>query len=82
MQENSFQFLPRAFNIVKSRALISQNTFLLKMDGWVTFDFTHFSKIFQSYQEINNKRLYAMEPRLQLRRFRLDGGSNSGPLDH
>ena len=29
----------------------------------------------------DNERLYAMEPGLGLRRFRLELGSNSGPLD-
>ena len=29
----------------------------------------------------DNERLCAMESRLQLRRFRLERGSNSGPLD-
>ena len=30
---------------------------------------------------VDNERLCAMEPRLQLRRFPLERGSNSGPLD-
>ena len=29
----------------------------------------------------DNERLCAMEPRLRLRRFRLEQGSNLGPLD-
>ena len=29
----------------------------------------------------DNERLLAVEPRLRLRRFRLERGSNSGPLD-
>ena len=29
----------------------------------------------------DNERLCALEPRLQLSRFRLERGSNSGPLD-
>ena len=34
----------------------------------------------QSYQD-DNERLGAIEPRLGLRRFRLEWGSNPGPLD-
>ena len=29
----------------------------------------------------DNERLCAMEPHIRLRRFRLERGSNSGPLD-
>ena len=30
---------------------------------------------------VDNERLYAMEPRLRLRRFRLERGSNTGASD-
>ena len=38
---------------------------------------------FQQYfrWEVDNERLCAMDARLRLRRFRLERGSNSGPLD-
>ena len=32
-------------------------------------------------REVDNERLCAMEPRLRLRRFCIEQGSNSGPLD-
>ena len=55
------------------------------MDGWM--DDLQFYVLFNSISVISgqwvddNERLCAMEPRLQLRRFRLKQGLNSGPLD-
>ena len=48
----------------------------------MTGDFTSFSTVFQSSGrwKDGNERLFAMEPRLQLKRLPLPG-SNSGPLD-
>ena len=54
------------------------------MDGWVDWDFTSFSTVFQSYQvrwEGDNERLCAMEPRLRLKRFPPPAGIGPGPLD-
>ena len=56
-----------------------------KIDGWMIFNFTSFSAVFQSYHDDaadDHERLSTMEPCLPLRRFRLKRGSNSGPLDH
>ena len=58
---------------------------LLKVDGWR--DYLRFYLIFKSISVISgrcaddNERLCAMEPRLRLRRFRLERGSNLGPVD-
>ena len=55
------------------------------MDGWMND--LRFYVLFNSIAVIsgrwadNNERLSAMEPRLRLRRFRLERGSNPGPLD-
>ena len=57
----------------------------LLFDGWM--DDLRFYVLFNSISVISgrwaddNERLCAMEPRLRLRRFRLERGSNSGPLD-
>ena len=52
------------------------------MDGWMASDFMSFSIVFQSGRLADdNVTLYAMEPRLRLRTFRLERGSSSGPLD-
>ena len=56
----------------------------VRMDGWMTCDFTSFSTVFQSYQadgRLIMKGYVQWNPFLRLRRFRLNGGSNSGPLD-
>ena len=50
------------------------------MDGWIICYFTSFSTAFQSHQD-DEMLLCAMEPRLRLRRFRFEPGSNSRPLD-
>ena len=49
------------------------------MDGWMTCDFTSFSTVFQSSGQWadDNEMLCAMEPRLWLRRFHVERGSNS-----
>ena len=39
-------------------------------DGWMTCDFASFSTVFQLYQDDDNERLCAMEPRLRLNRHR------------
>ena len=55
-------------------------------DGWLIY--LRFYVLFNSISVISgqwaddNERLCAMEPHLQLRRFRLEWGSNPGPLDH
>ena len=55
------------------------------MDGWM--DDLQFYVSFNSISVISgqrtddNERLCAMEPRLQFRKFRLEQGSNLGPLD-
>ena len=54
------------------------------MDGWMTCDFMSFTTVFSVISgqcADDNERLCAMEPRLRLRRFRLERGSNPGPLD-
>ena len=45
----------------------------------MTCDFASFSTVFQWSDD--NEGLCAMEPRLRLGRFRLERGSNLGPLD-
>ena len=53
-------------------------------DGWMTCDFMSFSTVFSVISgrwADDNERLCAMEPRLRLGRFRLERGSNPGPLD-
>ena len=55
-----------------------------EMGGWMTCDFTSFSTVFHSNQDNgpdDNERLCAVEPRLRLRRIRLEWGLDSGPLD-
>ena len=47
-------------------------TELEENDGWMNCDFTSFSTVFQSYQEVDKERLCAMKLRLRLRRFRLE----------
>ena len=55
------------------------------MDGWM--DDLQFNVLFNSISVISggweddNERLCAMEPRLQLKRFRFERSSNSRPLD-
>ena len=56
------------------------------IDGKVTCDFTVFF-FQQNFSHIrtmgdDNEKLCAMEPRLRLRRFRLERGFSPGPLDH
>ena len=57
----------------------------ISMAGWM--DDLQFYVLFNSISVISgrwaddNERLCAMEPRLRVRRFRLERGSNSGPLD-
>ena len=53
------------------------------MDERMTCDFTSFNSIsvISGRWANDNERLCAMEHRLQLRRFRLERGSNSVPLD-
>ena len=41
------------------------------MDGWITYDFTSFLTVFQSYQD-DDERLCAMELRLWVKRFHLE----------
>ena len=55
----------------------------LLIEGWMACDFTSFLSVFQSHQddERDNETLCAMQPRLQLRRFRLERDPNPGPLD-
>ena len=59
--------------------------FTVCINGWM--DDLRFYVLFNSISVISgrwaddNERLCAMEPRLRLRRFRLERGSNSGPLD-
>ena len=56
------------------------------MDNWM--DDLRFYVLFNNISVIsgrgadNNERVCAKEPRLRLRRFRLERGSNPGPLDH
>ena len=57
---------------------------MFRFDGSMTCDFTSFSTVLQSYQDDERlimKVCVQMEPRLRLRGFRLERGSNSGPLD-
>ena len=55
------------------------------MDGWMDDlqFYVHFNNIsvISGRRADDNERLCAMEPRLRLRRFRLERGSNSGLLD-
>ena len=53
------------------------------MDGWMICDHVHFNSIsVTSGRWANdNERLCAIEPRLRLRRVRLERGSNSGAVD-
>ena len=46
---------------------------------YVLFNVQYFSYI--RTMRVDNERLCAMEPRLRLRRFGIERGSNSGPLD-
>ena len=46
---------------------------------YVLFNVQYFSHI--RTMRVDNVRLRAMEPRLRLRRFRIEHGSNLGPLD-
>ena len=55
-----------------------------RTDGWMTCDFTSFPtwiSVIPGRWANDNERLCAMERRLRLRRFRLEQGSNSEPLD-
>ena len=52
------------------------------MDEWITCDFKSFSTtVIPERWADDNERLCAVETRLWLRRFCLERGSNSGPLD-
>ena len=54
------------------------------MDGLVSCDFTSFSTVFQSYQDdwrMIMKGSMQWNPRLRSKRFRLELGANTGPLD-
>ena len=52
------------------------------MDGWIIFYLTFFAVVFVISRGCSDdyERLHAIEPCLPLR-FRLERGSNSGPLD-
>ena len=58
----------------------------IRFDGWMMDDL-RFNVLFNSVSVIpgrwadDTERLCAMEPRLRLGRFRLERGSNPGPLD-
>ena len=47
----------------------------------MTCVFTSFSMCHIWTMRVDNERLCAMEPRLRLRSFRIERGSNLGPLD-
>ena len=49
-------------------------------DGWMD-DLFNSIAVISGRLEVDNDRLCAMEPRLRLRRFRLERESNSGPVD-
>ena len=53
--------------------------YYLKMDGRMIWNFTSFSTVFQSYQD--DERLIMKGCVQWLRRFRLERGPNSRPLD-
>ena len=73
----------REFDFIRYRKLC---LFRLKTNRSLTPDL-RFYVLFNSISVISgrraddNDRICAMEPRLRLRRFRLERGSNSGPLD-
>ena len=67
------------------RDFIQEFCFTLALDGWMAD--LRFYVLFNSMSVISGRRaeendlLCAMEPRLRLRRFRLERGSNPEPID-
>ena len=52
-----------------------------RMDGLRFYVLLKNISVISGQWAADNERLYAMEPRLRLRRFRLERGSNPEPLD-
>ena len=67
--------------------LLSMSFYILSQDTYGWLNDLRFYVLFNSISvisergEVDNERLCAMESRITLRRFRLERGSNSRPLD-
>ena len=61
---------------------MEEGVLVSSVDGWMTCEYVLFNRIqFNHIRTGDNVRICAMEPSLQLRRFRLERGLNSGKLD-